>query len=393
LSPGAADARLGVHVDGGAGDDTVAATVGTLTAAEVGIHINGHFGNDTLSINGVPLVVPAVSSSEDAESDDEDDDESSLWVKFMGGPGDDTLTASIDAAIAAEIYLDLKGHWGDDTLSAEVTGSAAPENPAVSSLESEEEDDEDDDESDHDPSIHVRLDGGHGDDGLSASVGAAAGSYVKLRLDGGSGDDEIALTTLAEETVSPASAGGESSHHEDEPSLDAELNGNSGDDTLTATLGAIAAPYVKLDLDGGSGDDLLTLLANGANIAAGASLYAKLDGGSGDDEVNGTFDGQILGLLAYYAQGGPGDDTLVSNLTAAPGSTGMLCAASAGGAGTDQVTLNVFDNSGDGGPSLLAALHAAIFDPGAHDTLVHTDNVVVVLNNGHHHGQNDDDDD
>ena len=45
------------------------------------------------------------------------------------------------------------------------------------------------------------------------------------------------------------------------------------------------------------------------------------------------------------------------------------------------------DLSGGGGASLLEELVAQIFDPGGHDTLVHTDNVEVILNNGWHNGK------
>jgi hypothetical protein len=391
LSAGVADAKLRVHVDAGAGDDTVAASVGTLSSADVDIHMNGHLGNDNLSINGAPAPPPPAPTVSEGEEDDPEEDESSLDVRFLAGPGDDTLAATIDAALADEVKIDFNGHSGDDTLSATVTGSPVPD-ATPSSSHDDDDGEDDDDDSEHDPAIRIRLDGSHGDDSLSATVAATAAGSVKLQLEGRGGDDELSLTTTSEEAASPASAGEDSWEHGHGPSFDAELDGGGGDDTLAATLGAIAAAHVKVDLDGGSGDDLLTLLATGANVPAGGTTFLKLDGGPGDDVVDGTFDGQVLGILWYLAEGGPGDDTLESNLTIAPGSTGIVCATSAGGSGTDDVTLNVFDNSGDGGASLLTALRARIFDPGGHDTLVHTDNVVVVLNNGHHNDDDEDDD-
>jgi hypothetical protein len=163
--------------------------------------------------------------------------------------------------------------------------------------------------------------------------------------------------------------------------LYADIDGGSGDDLLSATLGAAIGGTTHVDMDGSSGDDDLIFAATG-DIAADAKTRVELCGDSGDDNITGTFSGQILGTLKYSADGGPGDDVLVSNLTAAIGSTGTLVAKSCAGSGDDEVTLNVFDLSGNGGgTSLLAELHAKIFASAA-DTLVNTLNVDVILGNG-----------
>ena len=181
----------------------------------------------------------------------------------------------------------------------------------------------------------------------------------------------------------------------------ADVDGNSGDDTIAVTLGSLTAAHVGLDLDGGRGNDNISVsgaavadsvvspaqaTTGSVNISADSTLRLDLDGGKGNDNLSVNLQGQILGKLSVSEDGGKGTDTLVTNITADSGSTGKVRAFSAGGKGVDNVTLNVFDNSGSSGASTLAALHATIFDPGSVDTLTHTDNVTVITDHGHHHG-------
>jgi len=152
----------------------------------------------------------------------------------------------------------------------------------------------------------------------------------------------------------------------------------SGADTISATLGSLTAAHAGIFMYGGGGNDNLSVTATGANIDEDSSLLVRLDGAGGDDSVVTTFSGQIMGGLFVSADGGRGADTITSDITADPGSTGRLLATAAGGQGTDNVTLNVNDNSGDGGESTLDRMHALIFDLDEVDTLVHTDNVDVI---------------
>jgi hypothetical protein len=160
----------------------------------------------------------------------------------------------------------------------------------------------------------------------------------------------------------------------------------SGADTISAIFGSLTAARAGIVMYGGGGDKL-SVAATGATIDEDSSLFAYVDGAGGNDSIDTTFAGQILGALHVSALGGRGADTITSNVTADPGSTGRLFATANGGPGTDSVTLNVNDNSGDGGDSTLDALRAAIFDFDQVDSLVHTDNVDVISRLPRRHGR------
>jgi hypothetical protein len=160
--------------------------------------------------------------------------------------------------------------------------------------------------------------------------------------------------------------------------LDFEVDGGDGKDTISAILGSVTNAKVDLDIDGGAGADSISVSGTGVNVDANSVLRVTLLGSEGKDAISADIAGQILGKLVYNANGGPGIDTVTTNLTADPLSTGTLKATERGGGGGDTVTLNVIDNSGGSDPSTLAALDATLFDYDQLDTLTHTDNVVVV---------------
>ncbi len=161
----------------------------------------------------------------------------------------------------------------------------------------------------------------------------------------------------------------------------------SGADTISAIFGSLTAARAGIVMYGGGGTDQLSVTATGATIDEDSSLFVCVNGAGGDDSIHTTFAGQILGTLHASAFGGRGVNTITSEITADPGSTGRLLATANGGPGTDNVTLNVNDNSGDGGDSTLDALHAAIFDFDQVDSLVHTDNVDVISRLPRRHGR------
>ncbi|MEO1678355.1 MAG: calcium-binding protein [Pseudomonadota bacterium] len=100
-----------------------------------------------------------------------------------------------------------------------------------------------------------------------------------------------------------------------------DINGQGGNDTITASEGL--AGVVSLDLDGGAGDDEITG-SDGADILRGGEGNDILIGAKGDDEVFG----------------GKGDDLMVWNN--GDGSDLMV-----GGRGYDTVQVNGADGPGD----------------------------------------------
>jgi hypothetical protein len=381
------EADLRLYAAGGSGEDTISVALGMQTNADADIELLGNGGDDDLSVNSVVAVPVAAAASESGVGAAQVNGAAaaSLDVDMCGGWGNDGLTANLLASADMRVDVDMNGEGGDDDLECSLTGEGdMVEETAVASRfggfgASAR------------AGVYVDLNGGWGDDGLTATLNGVSAEHVKVELDGGSGDDDASLTVI-DETVADglaavgAAQNGLFSGFNTHAGFYADVDGGSGDDVLSMTLGALATGKTCVDMNGGSGDDEMTFIATDVDIAADASLYVKLKAGSGDDSVIGTFLGQILGKLSYHAEGGPGDDTLVSNLTAAIGSTGELFAKSAGDSGTDEVTLNVFDLSGDGGASLLAELEAKIFDPGGHDILTSTDLVEIILNNGHRRG-------
>ncbi len=371
-------ANLRVNVAGGDGDDTVDVTLGAINDADVDVDVDGEDGEDHLSVTQTAgAVADGVAGSAS----------SSLHVSVDGGDDNDTLNASLVAGSDVSVNVGLHGGAGDDDATLGITGDEAggvettvqiPRFGGRNLFATR-----------YPAGVHADLDGGWGDDTLSASVDGAASEYTKIEMNGGNGDDELSLSLGAGALPLNATASAKNGLRlgiNGDAGMHASMYGGSGDDTMNATLGALAAGRNSVDMDGGSGDDEMSLVATAVDIAVDASLSAKMNGGSGDDVMNALFEGEILGSLKFEANGGGGDDSITSNLTAAIGSSGSLVAKSGGDSGTDDVTLNVFDLSGNGGASLLAKLDARIFDPGGHDNLVNTDLVDVILNNGHRNG-------
>jgi hypothetical protein len=242
------------------------------------------------------------------------------------------------------------------------------------------------------------LGNGHMDvtDGDGNALGSADG-VTRVKIDTKGGADVVHYTLVNQLTNSQAILVNLGSGDTNEATFDfspgisdanllLSVEGASGADAISATLGSLTAAHVGVFMYGGGGNDNLSVTAGGANIDADSSLLVRLDGAWGDDGIVTTFSGQILGGLFVSADGGRGVDTITSDITADPGSTGRLLATANGGQGTDNVTLNVHDNSGDSGPSTLERVHAVIFNLDNVDTLVNTDNVDVITRLPHRHG-------
>lgn len=159
--------------------------------------------------------------------------------------------------------------------------------------------------------------------------------------------------------------------------LKVEVNGGAGADSISATIGDLATAQAVLLLSGGEGADEISVVGEGSKISADSRLRAQIFGEEGKDSLTATFNGKIQGILNLATDGGKGIDKVVTNITATEDSNGILRAKSSGRKGIDDVTLNVIDNSA-AEASLLAELSAKLIDRPGTDTVAYTSNVTFV---------------
>jgi hypothetical protein len=115
----------------------------------------------------------------------------------------------------------------------------------------------------------------------------------------------------------------------------------AGNDTSTTTLFGNMAAKSRLvfDVDGGSGNDALTGTAMGRDIAAASFADVYLRGADGADAINWNYSGTLYGYLNARVDGGNGDDTLASQSTLGYLSYGSLFATVNGNNGLDTLTV------------------------------------------------------
>ena len=119
-----------------------------------------------------------------------------------------------------------------------------------------------------------------------------------------------------------------------------------GDDSVTyETIEALSrSRTVAIDL--GAGRDVATVQTNGQPIAATRVLDVSINGRAGDDDIDWQVDSEVDGTARLSAFGGADKDVLHAFSTARPGSTGVLTVATDGGAGNDDVTNVLLNQSG-----------------------------------------------
>jgi hypothetical protein len=214
------------------------------------------------------------------------------------------------------------------------------------------------------PSLTVNVNGGPGTDHVTAAFGSIFNTRLVFNTNLGQGQDTFD-GTLAGDLLGRANvqfnvaARGGGLH----------IGGDGGGSERVAHLG---------------NNDVIALHALGVNIASRAQLALNVSGGLGADDIALDYQGQVNGALKVLASGGRGDDTVAANLTIDYGSTGSLNADVQGNKGNDDLTLNVYDNSGTGGASSLKTLKAFLEPGTGTDTLTFTDNVKVVHFIPHH---------
>jgi hypothetical protein len=154
---------------------------------------------------------------------------------------------------------------------------------------------------------------------------------------------------------------------EGDRSLSVKLGRGTDNGTIDAQAG-VARGTFAVNLDGE--DDADTLSATLGSIAAGARADVRVEGDGGNDTINVAFSGELDGELRLRADGDDGDDTITGTVALAAGSTGRLDAEVRGGNGNDRLTLNVTGDTG-----ALDSFEARIDGGDGTDTFTATANV------------------
>jgi hypothetical protein len=258
----------------------------------------------------------------------------------------------------------------------------------------------------------VIRDGGHGNvtttvtDSQGHKSSFNASGVQKIVINAGSGSDNInyALTatlTTAEQLVVNTGPGNnlinlDFSKGVSAPSLSVQVQGGTGDDTLSATFGSIvntnlnfnanlgggfghASVVLAGDVTGhakvavalaaGNGFDGMDVQERGA-IGAAAQVSLTAQGGGQSSTVHVNYTGKLDGKLTIQAQGGPSSDWLASTVNLTAGSTGSLTDHEIGGAGDDLLVLLIHDQG-----SHLKLLDALADGAGGTNYSLHTSNV------------------
>jgi hypothetical protein len=284
-------------------------------------------------------------------------------VDIDAGNGNDTISYTLAKALVSARTINLTAYKGNDTISLDFSAgvSGAP--------------------------LKIDADTGTGSSQVSVKFGAVTNkSKVDFEECLGAGGTATALDMTA---------------GIDHSKVETDFEGGKGNHAITAKFGDIkASDFVfmacldkgnqtlnvsqngeisgkspaQFNIGTGNGNDFVRFQGVG-QIDAGATLDIDQGACMGSKNVNVAYDGVIKGSLQVGMNSGKSAGTLVANLTAEAGSTGNIWAREKGSPGNDNLTLNVFDNTG--AKSTLASLDALINGDGGTDTIVHTSNVKV----------------
>ena len=186
------------------------------------------------------------------------------------------------------------------------------------------------------PSLHINIDGGGGDQNVTALFGAVTNTDLQVNANLGDGFDHF--TAL----------------------FNGDLTGRAN---------------VDVDVNGGRGIEGVTIQTHGA-IAATAQMSVDVNLGTHNNTAHVDYSGKLSGRLAINMQGGPQWDWLESTINLTPGSTGSLFVHELGGGGADLLMLIINDKG-----SHLKSLNALIDGQGGRNTAVATPNIgIKVLN-------------
>jgi hypothetical protein len=286
-------------------------------------------------------------------------------VLVDSGPAGDTVSFSLTGALGSDLTLLVHLGYGNDTANLDFSAGMA------------------------NGTLNVGVGAGPGTDQVNTTFGTITNETVHFGEALGAGTNSTSLHfggAITTSTVAAAILGGKGadaitanlgSVTDSAVSLYAALG--RGADSFTGTLGGNISgkSRVGLHVVGSYGPDCITVHAGGGiNISQNSVVYLNLRGGAGTDTISVDYEGVLSGKLNVETWGGSGPDTISQNLTVDAGSTGKLIAHEGGILGANNLTLNVFDNSGT--PSNLADLDAIVF-ANHRDTITKTPNAKVIF--------------
>lgn len=369
-----------LSIDAGAGDDIVNAS-----AATDGIIIHGGEGNDTLT-GGAGVdhifgdagndVITGLGGADQLFGGDGSD--TFIWNSgdgsdlVEGGTGTNILSVTGSAAaqafalsangarlsvgIAPGVAIDAAG-----IQQLNLVGNGGADSLTVNDLSTTD----------------VRL--------VNADFGPAGASTHSIVVNGRQLSDNILITTPGANTVKVAGLAYDVNLSGVTTGDSLTVNGNGGNDIISAVAGVEAA--IKFTLDGGAGDDTLsgdgTLLGgDGNDTLTGGAGNNVIDGGAGNDLINGNGGNDTL-------IGGLGDDVFIANTTATSydGGAGFDSIVFAATGGNDTIGFNqpnatTLNYTLNGGTTVatIAGIENAAINGGAGDdvlTVVQSDSLVA----------------
>ncbi|MCA9128975.1 MAG: beta-lactamase family protein [Planctomycetales bacterium] len=150
--------------------------------------------------------------------------------------------------------------------------------------------------------MHVRVDGGEGDDAVRLELGSDGGELrgkIHADVDLGDGDDGFGVRAFNHQR-------GSRLH------IDARLGAGNDGSQLELQNPSVSRAVIHAAVFGEAGDDEIYGLALD-DLARGSRVSFRADGGVGDDTLALDARGQMHGILLTQLTGGDGDDTLVGD--------------------------------------------------------------------------------
>jgi len=200
----------------------------------------------------------------------------------------------------------------------------------------------------------VRLDFSKGIS-LPAPKAHALPQAVGVTLNGGRGNNQVSAVFGA---INNADLG-----------LTASL-GNGWDQFQAQFTGSLSGSNVNVAVNGGNGVNGVNIAADGA-IAANANLSIKVADGPNDDTSSVNYTGKLSGHLSIQENAGAGWDWLETDVNLATGSNGWLAAHEVGGSGADLLILMARTGNS------LKGLSGSISHVNGSSAVDHTSNVSV----------------
>lgn len=193
------------------------------------------------------------------------------------------------------------------------------------------------------------------------------GAYLNVTLDGGAGDDVLSAT---------AKLGARTNH------ATQVLNGGDGNDTIVSAVSASGhEAYADHRVNGGSGQDQISISTAASGTVAGGTVLAHGGGGNDTMRVDLTVSGGVLNGGSSTLFGDAGDDRLILHANAFSSYGVNIISTLSGGAGNDYLEASV---------AIAQDVHtrsaSTVFDGGkGNDTIVGSafhDDVVLRLGDG-----------